>query len=157
MSSSHCFESDFQTNLICSNCYKTSNDQVHLKSCSGCKLVLYCSPQCQKKNWSIHKKTCLLISKKRKENENLKSYKNESILLKIQRPQEEQFKQLLCYNESKSYKEYLDPSYSQFNEIDSLIKQKGKEGLILYFNVWIDEHGKIGKVDLENYREKLNW
>jgi hypothetical protein len=29
-----------------------------LQRCSKCKLVWYCSPECQKKNWRIHKIAC---------------------------------------------------------------------------------------------------
>jgi radical SAM protein with 4Fe4S-binding SPASM domain len=26
--------------------------------CSRCKIVSYCSPKCQKSDWSMHKKSC---------------------------------------------------------------------------------------------------
>jgi hypothetical protein len=34
--------------------------------CGGCKSVNYCSRLCQKNNWSQHKPTCLLSTKKDK-------------------------------------------------------------------------------------------
>eukprot|EP01084_Bolivina_argentea_P224641 379810_1 len=42
----------------CSYCHNTNNK---LKQCSGCKIVLYCSVNCQKDHWNlIHKKECKL-------------------------------------------------------------------------------------------------
>ena len=39
---------------VCNVCYKACKDK-----CSQCKSVYYCSPQCQKKDWKKHKKTCV--------------------------------------------------------------------------------------------------
>ena len=144
-------ETDFQTSLICSNCFKSSDDKIELKRCSSCHLVFYCSLECQKENWKIHKKTCQLISNKIKEQKNLKNFKNETILLKIQRPEEKEFDQLLCYNEAKSFKEFLESSFEQYTEIEKLIKEKGEDGLVLYFQCKIGENGKVERVDLTNY------
>ena len=35
-----------------------SNDEVKLKSCAKCESVLYCSRECQKKDWKKHKRNC---------------------------------------------------------------------------------------------------
>lgn len=32
--------------------------KINLKLCSGCKVVKYCSKQCQKKDWINHKSKC---------------------------------------------------------------------------------------------------
>mmetsp|Transcript_37202 Transcript_37202/g.72576 ORF Transcript_37202/g.72576 Transcript_37202/m.72576 type:complete len:575 (-) Transcript_37202:184-1908(-) len=45
---------------ICGNCGSPHN----LKVCSKCKLVSYCSADCQKAAWKIHKKTCVSAAKK---------------------------------------------------------------------------------------------
>lgn len=37
---------------FCSNCFSMLN----LKTCSRCKAIYYCSRECQKNNWSIHKR-----------------------------------------------------------------------------------------------------
>ena len=34
-----------------------------LKKCTGCKIVEYCSKDCQKKNWSKHRACCNYIQK----------------------------------------------------------------------------------------------
>ncbi len=38
---------------ICASCDKPATNK-----CSGCSSVYYCNRECQKKNWSIHKKIC---------------------------------------------------------------------------------------------------
>lgn len=43
----------------CSSCLKQNSQ---LKCCSKCKLVKYCSKDCQTRSWSIHKVTCNHIS-----------------------------------------------------------------------------------------------
>ena len=37
-------------------------EKVDLKFCSRCKKVLYCSKECQKKNYRVHKRYCLTLS-----------------------------------------------------------------------------------------------
>lgn len=39
------------------------NVSINLKTCSICKLVEYCSRECQKENWKIHKIECVNIKK----------------------------------------------------------------------------------------------
>lgn len=39
----------------CYNCNKVTKD---IKACSGCKVTYYCSRECQKKDWSMHKREC---------------------------------------------------------------------------------------------------
>ncbi|KAF9074183.1 hypothetical protein BDP27DRAFT_1214682 [Rhodocollybia butyracea] len=41
----------------CGACSKSA-DAIALRSCSRCKVERYCSPECQKKAWPIHRKTC---------------------------------------------------------------------------------------------------
>jgi mitochondrial splicing suppressor protein 51 len=45
--------------ISCFSCWKP---EPHLKRCTACKRVSYCSPECQKKDWnSSHKKTCKFL------------------------------------------------------------------------------------------------
>jgi hypothetical protein len=40
------------------SCLKKSTVSVPHKACQGCRLVVYCSRECQKESWSLHKKGC---------------------------------------------------------------------------------------------------
>ena len=50
----------------CSNCGDFSNKGVKLMSCSVCYKVHYCSKECQKSHWKIHKVNCQLLMEQRK-------------------------------------------------------------------------------------------
>ncbi len=41
----------------CAACKKTRPD-VNLKHCAKCSVTLYCSRECQKNDWKVHKKIC---------------------------------------------------------------------------------------------------
>jgi hypothetical protein len=45
--------------LVCNNktCYKVETDKCFSR-CGRCKIVEYCSRECQIKDWSLHKKSC---------------------------------------------------------------------------------------------------
>ena len=43
---------------VCANCGKAAVDDVKLKICTACKLVKYCSVECQKNHRPQHKKEC---------------------------------------------------------------------------------------------------
>ncbi len=43
----------------CSNCKRPKLDT---KRCTGCKKVWYCSKECQKKDWKLHKNKCKRIN-----------------------------------------------------------------------------------------------
>ncbi|KAK7070958.1 hypothetical protein SK128_008477 [Halocaridina rubra] len=45
---------------LCALCYKHPTGGTHLKHCSQCYLVSYCSKECQKKDWKIHKPFCVV-------------------------------------------------------------------------------------------------
>ena len=46
------------TLLLCANCGKGEEESVALKNCVACKMVKYCSRDCQKAHRSQHKKEC---------------------------------------------------------------------------------------------------
>ena len=41
--------------MCCANCGKAEVDEIKLKFCTACKLVKYCSVDCQKNHQSKHK------------------------------------------------------------------------------------------------------
>ncbi len=43
---------------VCANCGKAAVDNIKLKLCTACKLVKYCSVDCQRNHRSQHKKAC---------------------------------------------------------------------------------------------------
>ena len=51
------FEADGKNISLCAGC-NTEKKLEELSKCAGCKFVCYCSRECQKKHWKIHKKDC---------------------------------------------------------------------------------------------------
>ncbi|KAF9477095.1 hypothetical protein BDN70DRAFT_995202 [Pholiota conissans] len=47
---------------VCKHCEAPQDDGVHLKRCSKCNSASYCSKECQKKDWPIHKKECTVVN-----------------------------------------------------------------------------------------------
>lgn len=45
-------------NSLLSYCHGCLAIGSHLRKCSGCRLFVYCSPECQKKDWKLHKNEC---------------------------------------------------------------------------------------------------
>ena len=43
---------------VCASCGKAEVDNIKLRRCTACKLVRYCSVDCQKEHRSQHKRTC---------------------------------------------------------------------------------------------------
>ena len=39
-------------------CFTCSKVNIHLLKCGNCKSIYYCSKECQKSNWTDHKKIC---------------------------------------------------------------------------------------------------
>lgn len=54
----------FAINPSCTRfCVQCFNSITDLKKCSRCKITAYCSKQCQKNNWTIHKRVCIIVSR----------------------------------------------------------------------------------------------
>ncbi len=49
---------DSEADEVCASCGKAEVDDITLKICTACKLVKYCSVDCQKNHRSQHKKAC---------------------------------------------------------------------------------------------------
>src|SRR5210317_1224568 len=50
--------SDTEADEVCANCGKAAVDNIKLKICTACKLVKYCSVECQKNHRPQHKRAC---------------------------------------------------------------------------------------------------
>jgi hypothetical protein len=44
--------------VVCTKCYEVSEFVCDMKRCTRCKLVRYCSKQCQKDDWKEHRLVC---------------------------------------------------------------------------------------------------
>ena len=54
---------EFETRC-CAFCKQMATKCVTLKKCSACKAVVYCTPQCQKKDWKVgHKQKCHILTR----------------------------------------------------------------------------------------------
>ncbi|KDR69435.1 hypothetical protein GALMADRAFT_160447 [Galerina marginata CBS 339.88] len=49
----------------CSHCGKPPSDDERFSKCARCKAMVYCSRQCQKKDWPDHKSSCTQAEKQR--------------------------------------------------------------------------------------------
>lgn len=43
---------------VCVACRKESSPDERFARCDACRIVRYCSPECQRRDWSRHKQTC---------------------------------------------------------------------------------------------------
>ena len=50
--------SSVEQDEACASCGKAAVDNIKLSECTACKLVKYCSGECQKNHRSKHKKAC---------------------------------------------------------------------------------------------------
>jgi endogenous inhibitor of DNA gyrase (YacG/DUF329 family) len=50
--------------IHCAVCGKAAAQEEKLRVCSGCKVVPYCSKQCQMDDWKLHKQACQAMKRK---------------------------------------------------------------------------------------------
>ncbi len=43
---------------FCGKCFQSDQDNAKFKKCSKCKLTYYCSIDCQRRDWPLHKNEC---------------------------------------------------------------------------------------------------
>lgn len=59
-------DSNTKDHWVCKSCYMAEGEEgVHLQLCSRCKIVMYCSIECQRKDFKEHKKECKEIAENR--------------------------------------------------------------------------------------------
>ena len=108
-------------------CCKTFEEQPHtFQKCSGCKSVWYCSVQCQKTHWKIHKKDC-----KERGESNIKIAKR---LLDLwwERFCEGSLKTLLEKNQKKGYGFHLEATLEELLHSESLKWQTCEESYLRF-------------------------
>lgn len=52
-----------KVDLFCSECFKAPEVQGKLFNCTACNFVNYCSKECQKMGWKLHKAECQRLQK----------------------------------------------------------------------------------------------
>lgn len=67
---------------VCANCLALGF-QKPLRRCNGCMLIDYCSKECQKANWAVHKPFCNLVQGKGTPNTYLSSLERDQVLRMI--------------------------------------------------------------------------
>jgi hypothetical protein len=50
-----------QYKLFCGNCGRAQSVELKLKRCKQCHMFFYCSAECQKHHWPIHKPYCMQV------------------------------------------------------------------------------------------------
>src|SRR5947209_7834221 len=80
MAQTNSFTSSYNSPLQASIriCYFCKIEKEHMSTCSKCKIVLYCSRQCQKDDWKNHRLTCSPEQKQ----EGIKNKQTVKILMK---------------------------------------------------------------------------
>ncbi|TFK63415.1 hypothetical protein BDN72DRAFT_322934 [Pluteus cervinus] len=59
-------EESYRRELVqCQYCLRSKAEGITLSKCSGCRIELYCSKECQKKAWPMHKNKCLMNQRNR--------------------------------------------------------------------------------------------
>jgi hypothetical protein len=61
------FKRDDHTRVMCHVRFCFSSSEKDLKLCSRCKIISYCSRECQLKDWPDHKKHCKVLAELRKD------------------------------------------------------------------------------------------
>eukprot|EP01113_Clastostelium_recurvatum_P011785 TRINITY_DN16039_c0_g1_i2.p1 TRINITY_DN16039_c0_g1~~TRINITY_DN16039_c0_g1_i2.p1 ORF type:complete len:484 (+),score=114.10 TRINITY_DN16039_c0_g1_i2:80-1531(+) len=145
---------------VCGHCGR-SGEGVQLNACSRCKLTLYCSRECQKKDWPTHKATCqrsvtLMVrpfyheasttwSPADAKRGNLKFYdadpnfegKDKAMVIKIQVGLLDQVgrSDMMVYNKKRDFQCMIRRAddAAVFDTIFKLIKEKGMGGLKAFF------------------------
>jgi hypothetical protein len=64
----HQSDSELETLLkskckMCACCGLPKSKSSEMRMCSACRAMYYCSVECQKKHWSLHKPFCVKIAK----------------------------------------------------------------------------------------------
>lgn len=62
--------------------------------------------------------------------------------MKVQRPLDRQFDQILAMNYDKSFRMYLDPSDKQYQEIDNIIVKSGVNSAVAYFESYFNDQNE---------------
>ena len=66
-----------QTIYMCETCNRTGSK---MPSCTGCYHAVYCSPKCQRSDWSRHKVQCRKLTKLVDETKQVKALSDNALL-----------------------------------------------------------------------------
>ena len=106
--------------MMCANCDAMAN-----KKCAACKFVVYCSKECQKKHWPVHKTVC-------------KSAPMESCSKKTQK----------AVSPSSSFVSVK--ATTQYPLEAKCISRRGTKDKYMFLKTYMDPHGDVAIVDPVN-------
>ncbi|XP_071085093.1 uncharacterized protein [Haliotis cracherodii] len=127
------FSPDIPEPQMCGKCGKHG---VRLKTCSRCKTALYCSRDCQKKDWQRHKKTCRIPDHDGNDLKTLLKQLTTSLVVEKRRK--------LTFSEAKVKAEKLFPGRPLFDELSKLSTHPSRGiflGLIAEMHFYVVRHG----------------
>ena len=116
----------------CFECLRFEDDEVEvifLKKCGGCKIVSFCSEECQRKSWATHKKACIYVKNLYKDMKKYEEFR--SILY----PGEDEFKLIDV--------KYIKPIRSAFIDAHKQCQVQSPRN----YAFCIDYHGYLGTQD----------
>lgn len=132
-------------NNTCQECLVKASDNTKLSVCSACRVVFYCSKECQQINWKYHKRYCKIYKRM--------LFRSDDPTKRIQKAtQSYGIASVNCWLEriaiEAGYIQFRDLSLEKREEIEHLLYLRLRENLFLILDACHRYHGQDpGTVD----------